>query len=141
METLIKPYWPCFGGNSFSYRHWQEFIALDFGIRCSVFVSTGYGIILLLLTIQFVPWVGESNGLKQDIVNFRYTTLFLFVAIVLELINAFAIMKYYFEPRKLDSLRMTRHCYSLRHFAFLSMLIAANLFINPVYTFTTVPTA
>jgi hypothetical protein len=139
-DRVLRRFLPFFSDQRLSFRHWQEFIALDFGIRCSIFVSTGYGTILLLLTIQFVPWVGRSNGLKEDnVVSFRYTSIFLFIAIVLELVNAWVMMRFYFQPKQLDALRMTRHCYSLRYFAFLSMLIAANLFINPVYAFTTIP--
>jgi hypothetical protein len=131
----------CFDNHNqrLSYRNWQEFIALDFGIRCSIFVSTGYGILLLLVTIQFVPWVSATNALHRDIAGFRYTVVFLLLAVVFELINAFIMVKYFFLPRQLDVTRMTRHCYSLKYFCLVSMLIASTLFINPVYAFTMVP--
>jgi hypothetical protein len=129
----------CLGNQRLTYEAWQEFIALDFGIRCSIFVSTGYGILLLLVTIQFVPWVGATNGLKSNLVGFRYTAVFLLLSCVFELINATLMVKYYFLPRGLNVLRMTRHCYSLRYFCLVSMLIASTLFINPVYALTTIP--
>ncbi len=55
MRQCVPLKW-CLSEQRLSLSHWQEFIAMDFGIRCSIFVSTGYGILLLLITIQFVPW-------------------------------------------------------------------------------------
>ncbi len=121
-----------------THKDWQQFIALDFGIRCAVFVTTGYGAIIMFLTIQYVPWVAKVNGLHEDRVSFTYTSMFIVTAVILELINAWAMNKFFFRRLGLDVQYETLRCFSLPHFSLLALLVACNLCINPMYAFTTV---
>jgi hypothetical protein len=124
-----------------SFRSWQVFISLDFGIRCAILVVTGYGMILLLATVQFVPWLHDHNDLKQSTVNFYFTTVLIVIAVILEFGNAWLMIAVFFRQHKLNVIAEVRHCFSLPHFALLAVMIGSNLFINPVFAFTkNVPT-
>jgi hypothetical protein len=120
-----------------SHRSWQVFITLDFGIRCAVLVVTGYGMLLLLTTIQFVPYLKSHNDLTQSDYDYSFTSVLIAIAVILELLNAIVMVFVYFKPEKLEVLQEVRHCFSLPHFALLAMMIGANLFVNPIFAFTT----
>lgn len=113
------------------------FIALDYGIRCAVLTVTGCGMLLLICAVQFAPWLRGHNDLRQSTASFSTTAALIGVAVALELVNAAAMSALYFSPRKLDVVAELQHCFSLRHFALLAVMIGANLFINPIFAFTT----
>jgi hypothetical protein len=124
--------------NRMSHKSWQQFIALDFGIRCAVFITTGYGILAMLITIQYVSWVGNVSGLLENRDSFIYTSCFIVAAVVLEFLNAWGMNRFFFHKQGLDVQSEVRHCFSLPHFALLSLLIACNLLTNPIFAFITV---
>jgi heme exporter protein D len=121
-----------------THRTWQEFVALDFGIRCAIFVATAYGMALLLLTVNMFPYIRRHNYLRETGKDLNQTLLFIAVALVMELINAAIINRFYFKPHGFDVLEMTRHCFALKYFALFTLLIGACLFINPIFAFTEV---
>lgn len=139
-EAVVLKYTPSWFLNRtrMSHKNWQQFIALDFGIRCAVFVTTGYGILIMLITIQYVSWVGNVNGLLEDKSNFTYTSLFIIAAVSLELINAWGMNRFFFHRQGLDVQSEARHCFALPHFSLLALLVACNLFTNPIFAFITV---
>jgi heme exporter protein D len=120
------------------HRTWQEFVALDFGIRCAIFVATAYGMSLLLLTLNVVPSVRRHNFLRESGKHLNQTLLFIAVALIMELVNAVIINRFYFKARGFNVLDMVRHCFALKYFALLTLLIGTNLFINPIFAFTEV---
>ena len=121
-----------------SHAYWQQFIALDFGIRCTVFVTTAFGFLLLLTTVQFVPYLGDSNGLHVTLLNYEKTAGFIIFAVVLEFINAFIMHQVYFKKVNLRVRQKLLHCFSLKEFAFMVVTISTVMFINPVFAFTIV---
>jgi heme exporter protein D len=121
---------------SLPHRTWQEFVALDFGIRCAVFIATAYGMTFLLLTINVFPYVRRHNGLRESSKDFNQTLIYISVAMVMEFINATAMNRFYFQRHGLNILEMVRHCFALKYFALLTLLIGTNLFINPIFAFT-----
>ena len=92
-----------------SHNHWMELIALDFGIRCTIFIATGYGMLLLLLAVQFFPWVNSFNALSQGKVEFQTTCGLIVVAVGCEALNAWIMNKVYFKPRHFDIVRIVGH--------------------------------
>jgi hypothetical protein len=100
-------------------------------------VVTGYGMLLLLTTIQFVPYLKSHNDLTQSDYDYSFTSILIAIAVILELLNAIVMVFVYFKPEKLEVLQEVRHCFSLPHFALLAMMIGANLFVNPIFAFTT----
>lgn len=128
LSDIITPY-------DLTHRDWVHFICLDFGIRCCVMISTGLGVLLLLLTINYLPWI--TNSLKESNAGFGTTSALIGVAIALEAANACLINHFFFRRKNLDVWVSTCHCFADAKFAFLSTIIACNLFINPMYAFTT----
>lgn len=120
------------------HKHWQRFMALDFGIRCTVFIVTAVGIMQLIATVQLFPYLRGTNDLEEDAGSFKLTLLFISVALILELINAFLINLLYFDRLGLGVREETIHCFALRDFSLLATVNCAALFINPIYAFTTV---
>ncbi len=122
----------------FPHRHWQRFIALDFGIRCTIFVSTAVGIIVLLTTVQFVSYLHNVNGLAENETKaYALTMYFIVAATVLELMNAYLMNTWYFRPQGLNVRDQTIHCFNLKDFALQTTVVIAILFINPIFAFTT----
>ncbi len=120
------------------HRHWQRFMALDFGIRCIVFVMTAVGIMLLITTIQYVPYLNRTNDLAEHLISYESTIVFIAAALGMELINAFCISNLYFKRLQLDVREETVHCFALRDFSLLALIACTTLFINPVFAFTTI---
>ena len=121
-----------------THRHWMEFMALDFGIRCVIFIGTGYGMILLLVMIQYLPWVHSCNDLVQSNAEFQMTCILILVAVICESLNAYAMNEFYFKRHQFDILHIVNHCFTSIEFSILAVLIGANLYINPIFAFTTV---
>ncbi len=120
------------------HKDWQQFIALDFGIRCTVFVATGYAVLLLVTTIEFIPYLGSTNALHVTLSNYQTTAIFIAVAVILEIINAYLINRFYFQKINLHVYEEVVHCFSLKHFALICGVLCSIMFINPVFAFTTV---
>ena len=76
------------------------FIGLEFGLRCTVFVSTGVAILLLSLTIDFVPWV--HNSLRRAGAEIALNSELLVAAVAFEVVNASAMNYVYFKPSKVS---------------------------------------
>jgi hypothetical protein len=122
-----------FGSQYVSNEDWKRFIALDFGIRVTVVISSGISISLYLLSISNAYWV--QNGLKQDAVNVRSTIMYIYLAVVMELVNAFVINYLFFATQGVSVYNMLLNAYGDDRFAFLTTVIAAVMFLNPVYAF------
>ena len=118
-----------------NHKDWLCFICLDFGVRCSIMICAGIAIALLLLLIAYVPWI--DNSLKQEGYGLKLSMAFISLAVVMELINAYIMNQIFFVPQGLSVVQKVRHCFSQPRFAFISMIVAANLFINPMYAFAT----
>ena len=115
-------------------RDFLAFTALDFGIRCTVMVATALSILGLLLCIDFVPWA--NNDLKQTSgAAIELEVEFIVVAALLELANAFVMNRYFFQPQGADVLLRVKQCFANQRFAFVSMMLASNYFINPIFAF------
>jgi hypothetical protein len=136
-EALVVRYSPAWflRRHRMQHKSWQQFIALDFGIRCAVFVTTGYAIFFMLLVIQYVYWVGNVSGLLETAHSFAYTAFFIVAAVVMELVNAWVMNTFFFHKQGLDVQSEVRHCFSLPHFALLALLVASNLLTNPTFAF------
>ncbi len=120
------------------FQDWQQFTALDFGIRCTVFIATGYAILLLLTTIEFTPYLKATNGLHVSSTTYTTTALFITIAVLMELINAYLIDRFYFRKVGLQVYQEVVHCFNLKHFALICGVLCCNMFINPIFAFTTV---
>jgi hypothetical protein len=118
----------------FTNHEWQRLMTLDYGIRVVILISSTYSIILLLVTIQYFPWI--QNDLQQDTNSFQFTMLLLCLALILESINAYIMNEIYFKPKKLDAIKEVKCCFQNISFGILSLFIGCNLFINPVFAFT-----
>lgn len=114
---------------------WLNFISLEFGIRCTVMVSTGVAVLLISYLIDYVPWI--HNSLQRSGAEMRLNSELLTVAVVLEIINALIMNKVYFAPLQISVISKVRHCFQDIRFAYIATLTAAILFINPIFVFTT----
>lgn len=118
-----------------SHRDWQCFIALDFGLRCVVFVVSSIGISTMLVTVAFFPHI--DNSLSQTTPALLLTLAFIGLATLLELINAYCMNELYFRRHGLPVQQITAHSLSNRPFLFVSAVLAAVLLINPMAAFET----
>ncbi len=130
-SLLLKGFFLCEG---VSHSDWLSFIALDFGIRCSVMVSTGIGILLILVTIDHCSWI--QNSLLQDDQFEILNTEFIMVAVILEIVNAICMNRIFFRPQHVSVQAKLWNCFNSQRFAFLAMCIGGILFINPIFAFT-----
>lgn len=118
-----------------NYQDWLDFFAVDFGIRVIVMISTGVGISLLLITIQFVPWI--DSGLEEERDRDIWKSVqFILVAVVLEGVNAWAMNVLFFKRQQADVMEKTLRLFQDARFALIVVIIAVNLFINPIYAWT-----
>lgn len=118
-----------------NYDDLQQFVALDFGLRILVMISTAIGVLVMTLTIDYSWWI--DNKLRRSGEAVTINSIYLCVAIVLEIINAFIINEVYFKPQKLSIWKKTLQFFvSSPRTALLSWILAAILFINPIYSFT-----
>jgi hypothetical protein len=124
-----------FLSNGLNHKDWLCFIALDFGVRCCVMVATGLGIGLLLVVIAYTPWI--TNSLKQDPPQLRQSIVFIFLAVLLEIVNAVAMNYMFFSKNGMDVISKVSRCFAQLRFSFVACILAANLFMNPMYAFTT----
>eukprot|EP01040_Poterioochromonas_malhamensis_P004026 gene4026-4306_t len=125
----------------FSFHDWQRFMTLDFSIRFVVLLSSTYAIILLFVTIQYIPWIHSdlqqnSNDDDNSNASFEFTLLLLGLALVIEVINAWIMNEYYFKPNHLLIDKEIRTCYNNISFGMITLFIGVNLYINPVFAFT-----
>eukprot|EP01040_Poterioochromonas_malhamensis_P004025 gene4025-4305_t len=125
----------------FSFHDWQRFMTLDFSIRFVVLLSSTYAIILLFVTIQYIPWIHSdlqqnSNDDDNSNASFEFTLLLLGLALVIEVINAWIMNEYYFKPNHLLIDKEIRSCYDNISFGMITLFIGVNLCINPVFAFT-----
>jgi hypothetical protein len=124
-----------FGSKYVSYEEWKKFIALDFGIRVTIVLSSGIAVSVYLLSISEAPW--ELNSLKENSTKEHYTIMWIGCAVGLELLNAWAINSLFFSGEKVSVYEMLLHAYADDRFFFLTAIISAIMFLNPVYAFTT----
>ncbi len=120
-----------------SYRDWQQFIALDFGIRIVVFIASAIGFLMLLTTIQYVPYLRTTNALSISHTNYLCTIELISLAVGIEVINAMIINYGYFVRHGLHVFEELRNCFALRQFAMIVALLGSVMFINPVFAYTT----
>jgi hypothetical protein len=69
--NLIQYYIPFlnFVPEGTDYFDWLNFIALDFGVRLVVMISTAVAVLILVLTIDFCPWIHNSlHQHGQDVI-------------------------------------------------------------------------
>jgi hypothetical protein len=94
--------------NGTDRNDWLEFISLDFGIRCTVMIVSSVGMLLLLLVIDYVPWV--TNMLSQSGYTAAHTFLLILVSVVLETINAWLMHVLYFKKLQLHVFHRVHRC-------------------------------
>jgi hypothetical protein len=139
VEGLSNIFWKCLLPQPrIPHRDWQQFIALDFGIRCTIFIASDYAILLLVTTIEFVPYLKSTNGLHVSLTNYHSTAAFIAIAVALEAVNAYLIDRFYFRRIDLNVYKEVEHCFSMKHYALNCGIICSILFINPVFAFTEV---
>jgi hypothetical protein len=124
-----------FGSKYVTFEDWKRFIALDFGIRVTVVLSSGIGICAFLWSISALHWV--QNSLKESYDKEWNTVMWIAVAVGLELLNACAINFLFFSRQTVSVYDMLLHAYADDRFCFLTAIISAIMFLNPVYAFTT----
>lgn len=115
------------------YNDFLNFLALDFGIRCIVMVSASLAILLLLIVMDTVPYI--TNNLTQHGARAYTTYALILVSVALELINAGLMHLIFFRRKNINIPAKIVHCFQRESFALISCLVAANLFINPVFAF------
>jgi hypothetical protein len=119
-----------------NYEDWINFIALDFGVRVVVMITSSFGILILLVTIDYVPWI--DNDLRQQTsLQIGRNAGYLMIAVSLEAINAFLMNELFFKSLKINVVEKVKNCFSNIRFAVLVVFIGTQLFLNPVYAFTT----
>lgn len=114
-------------------QDWLHFIALDFGLRVLVIITTSVEMLVMLATIDFFPWV--SSGLNQGLASLELSSTILIVALVTELLNAYMMDLTYYQPQGISVMIKVKHCFRDVKFSFLVFMIAAILMINPMYAF------
>lgn len=114
---------------------WQRTIALDYGIRCVIMISTAAGVMLLLLTIDYMPWTG-NNALRQT----SQASIFEYISIALglEVLNACVMINYFFKPQGHDVGEIVLTAFQDPRFSFVCCIAGGVLFINPMVAFTAV---
>lgn len=117
------------------FRDWLDFISLDFGVRIVVMTSTAVAIIILLTIVQFSSWI-DSSLQEHHTRSYVRSMEFIMVAAVLELANAWLMNEMFFAKNHADVLRQTEHVFQDQRFAVMTVIIATNLLINPIYAFT-----
>eukprot|EP01040_Poterioochromonas_malhamensis_P008505 gene8505-9201_t len=131
----------------FSFTDWQKFMTLDFAIRLVILLSSTYAMILLFLTIHYLPWIhsdllqddSNDNGSNDDdgeVASFEFTLLILGIALVIEVINAWIMNEYYFKPNHLYIDKEMKSCYKNASFGMLTLFIGVVLYINPIFALT-----
>jgi hypothetical protein len=118
-----------------SFDDWRRFLALDFGIRVTVVIASGLGISLYLISLSYIPWV--SNDLEQDHDNLWLTVRWIAIAVALELMNAFAMNFFFFSRNGVSVRDMVVHAFNDDRFCFVTTVIVAINFLNPVFAFST----
>jgi TM2 domain-containing membrane protein YozV len=115
------------------YKDFLNFLALDFGIRVLVMVAASVSMLLLLIVIDNVPWI--TNNLFQSGPRAHTTYALILASVGLELINAYFMHYVFFKKMCISIPNKIVHCFQRESFALVSCLVAANLFINPVFAF------
>jgi hypothetical protein len=117
-------------------RDWLSFIALDFGLRCTVVITSALGVVFLLLIINRVPYIAHSSGLRCDALTERRTLLFTVASIGLEVANAALMNRLFFRRRDVDVLEKVLTCFDNKRFCLLATLLCSLSFIGVVFAFT-----
>jgi hypothetical protein len=118
-----------------NFEDWLDFITLDFGVRVVVMISTAIGIMILLITVEYIPWI--HNGLQQDNRNRMWTSCsFIMIAVIMELLNTYLMNQYFFKSMQADIWHLTAQCFQDIKFQVIVFIITVNLFINPLYAWT-----
>jgi len=117
-----------------NYSDWVQFVALDFSLRVVVMICSAIGILVLTLTIDYVPWV--ESDLKQYGKDIAWSSGYISVAVGLEVINALVINRLFFAPLHVDMWKKVRVFFTQPRVIVLAWVIATDLFINPMYSFT-----
>ena len=133
IDYLIRLGLPLDSLRELDLQHWQRQVACDFGFRCCIMVSTALGILLLLLSVDYVPWV--SNTSLQD--TNQTLVIFLLLAVVLELVNAGLMVHFYFLPQGCDVLSLVTEAFDDVRFSLICCVAGGVLFINPIVAFST----
>jgi hypothetical protein len=110
-----------------------NFLALDFGIRVAMMTYASAGMLLVLIIIDFAPWV--QNDLRQSTKGAVDTYLLIIAAVVLELVNAYVMHFVFFRRRNVNVLNKVVRCFRRESFAVVSWMVAINVLINPVFVF------
>lgn len=117
-----------------NYGDWVQFVALDFSLRVVVMICSAIGILVLTLTIDYVPWV--KSGLKQHGKDIALSSGYISIAVGLEIVNAIIINRVFFSPLHVDMWKKVRVFFTQPRVIVLTWVIATDLFINPMYSFT-----
>eukprot|EP01039_Chlorochromonas_danica_P003445 gene3446-3774_t len=115
-------------------QDWLEFIALDFGVRVVVMISSAVSMSILLLTVQTVSWV--SSDLQGSLDRCWRAIVYIIVAALMEAGNAWIMNHLFFAKNRADVIQKTVQIFRDDRFAILSVIFAVNLLINPIYVFT-----
>jgi len=119
-------------GHGLSYADWVDFLSLDFALRCLILTMTSAGMCVLVSVLYFTHWI---NSTLTDINIGQYLS-YISAAVVLELINAYAINRVFFAKRQANVLSKLVICFSDVRLCFLTLVVTAMLASNPVFAFT-----
>lgn len=115
-------------------QDWLQFVALDFGLRVVVLVCSALGILLLTLTIDYVPWI--ESDLKQHGRTVAVSSEFICTAVGIEIVNAIVINQVFFAPKNVDVWRKMQRFFRHPRVTILVWVTGSLLFVNPMYSFT-----
>lgn len=121
------------------YEDWLDFICLDFGFRVFIELTSGFSMLFYFLLIDYVPWI--HYGLKQSSSkDVGSTALLIAIALVVELISAFLMNKYFFIPKNKNIRKIVDTSFRNPKFGFLAFTFCAMELINPLDAFIDAPT-
>lgn len=120
------------------YEDWLDFVCLDFGLRVFIEITSGISMLLFFLLIDYLPYahyeLKETSG--SDI---GVTTLFIALAVVIELISAFLMNHYFFIPKNKHIRKVVDNSFRNYKFGFLVFVVCAMELINPLDAFIDAP--
>ncbi len=121
------------------YEDWLDFICLDFGFRVFIELTSGFSMLFYFLLIDYVPWI--HYGLKQTSPNdVGSTALLIAIALIVELVSAFTMNKYFFIPKNKNIRNIVDNSFRNPKFGFLAFTFCAMELINPLDAFIDAPT-
>ena len=89
--------------------------------------------VILLIIVSESSWI--RNGLSQPDPLLLHSSELIILSVILEIINAFIMNHFFFSKEKINVKQLVVNCFSNKRFAFISLILASILFINPFAVF------